>query len=117
VDASEYAVGAALFQLLKHSDGRVEEQLIALSSSKLSGPARNWDAYKREAYGIYRGVFGFDYHLRGKEFELETDHRNLQWIEASQSAIVIRWRVLLQNQAHTRQTESSGRLAVTLWLW
>lgn len=97
VDASDYAVGAALFQVLEPSDGQVKEQLIALSSSRFSEPARSWDTYKREAFAIYRGVFGFDFYLRGKPFLLESDHRNLQWIEASQSAIVIRWRVLLQS--------------------
>lgn len=97
VDASDYAVGAALFQVSANAEGAPEEQLIALSSTKFSEPAKSWDTYKREAFAIYRGVFGFDYYLRGKEFLLESDHRNLQWIEASQSAIVIRWRVLLQS--------------------
>jgi hypothetical protein len=35
--------------------------------------------------------------LHGKEFLVETDHRNLQWIEMSQSPIVVRWRNLLQS--------------------
>ena len=38
----------------------------------------------------------FSYYLRGKEFLIETDHRNLVWLESSQVPIVIRWRVLLQ---------------------
>ena len=36
------------------------------------------------------------YYLRGKTFLVETDHRNLQWIENNQSPIVILWRIALQ---------------------
>lgn len=97
VDASGYAVGAALFQKRTGESGDTQDELIVLSSAKFSPTAKNWDTYKREAYAIYRGVYGFDYYLRGKSFDLETDHRNLQWIESSASPIVIRWRVLLQS--------------------
>ena len=41
-------------------------------------------------------VMQFGCYLRGKPFLLETDHRNLVWIESSQVPIVVRWRVLLQ---------------------
>ena len=34
--------------------------------------------------------------LRGKSFVLETDHRNLIWIEASSACIVVRWRAFMQ---------------------
>ena len=95
-DASEHAVGAILFQVLTKPDGSVEHQPIAFSSKRFSGPAQKWDAYKREAYAIYHAVHSFSWYLRGKDFLVETDHRNLQWIESSQSPIVCRWRALLQ---------------------
>ena len=95
-DASEHAVGAILFQVLTNPNGSIEHQPIALSSKRFSGPAQKWDAYKREAYAIYHSVHAFSWYLRGKEFLVETDHRNLQWIETSQSPIVCRWRALLQ---------------------
>ena len=96
-DASEYAVGAMLFQIFTRKDGTIEYQPIAFSSKRFSDPATKWDAYKREAYAIYHAVHSFAWYLRGKEFLVETDHRNLQWIEASQSPIVCRWRALLQS--------------------
>ena len=96
-DASEHAVGAILYQILTKPDGSVENQPIAFSSKRFSGPAKKWDAYKREAYAIYHSVHSFAWYLRGKEFLVETDHRNLQWIESSQSPIVCRWRALLQS--------------------
>ena len=109
VDASEFAVGAVLFQecpreqlptsleVLTNTVDTVSHQPIAFSSKRFSNPATKWDAYKREAYAIFHGVFAFAYYLRGKSFLVETDHRNLQWIEASHSPIVVRWRTLLQN--------------------
>ena len=96
-DASEHAVGAILFQVTTNADGSIEHQPIAFSSKRFSGPAQKWDAYKREAYAIYHAVHSFAWYLRGKEFLVETDHRNLQWIESSQSPIVCRWRALLQS--------------------
>ena len=96
-DASEHAVGAILFQILTEEDGTVVNQPIAFSSKRFSEPARKWDAYKREAYAIYHSVHSFSWYLRGKQFLVETDHRNLQWIEASLSPIVCRWRALLQS--------------------
>jgi len=95
-DASEHAVGAILFQVYTDPDGIVTNQPIAFSSKRFSEPAQKWDAYKREAYAIYHAVESFAWYLRGKEFLVETDHRNLQWIETSNSPIVCRWRALLQ---------------------
>ena len=39
----------------------------------------------------------FAYYLHGKQFVVETDHRNLLWMEKSEANIVIRWRVYLQS--------------------
>jgi len=95
-DASDYAVGAVLYQEF-NNDGVIEHQPIAFSSKRFSEPASKWDTYKREAYAIFHAVQSFHYYLRGKDFIVETDHRNLQWIENSQTPIVVRWRALLQS--------------------
>ena len=96
-DASEFAVGAVLFQIRTNTDGDLVHEPIAFSGKRFSNPATNWDAYKREAYAIYHSVHSFAWYLRGKQFVVESDHRNLQWIEASESPIVVRWRALLQS--------------------
>ena len=96
-DASDMAVGSVLYQEFTNEDGNIEHQAIAFSSKRFSGPASKWDTYKREAYAIYHAVQSFHYYLRGKDFLVETDHRNLQWIETSQTPIVVRWRALLQS--------------------
>ena len=72
-------------------------QAIAFASLKFSGAAINWDTFKQEAYAEYYAVVQFNYYLRGKSFVIETDHRNLVWMEFSQVPIVVRWRVLLQS--------------------
>jgi hypothetical protein len=97
VDASDYAVGAVLFQEYTAPDNTIINQPIAFISHKFSGAAVNWDTFKQEAYALYYGVSQLSYYLRGKEFLLETDHKNLLWIENSQVPIVVRWRVLLQS--------------------
>ena len=97
VDASDYAVGAVLFQEYTNQDSILVHQPIAFISHKFSGAAINWDTFKQEAYALYFGVSQLSYYLRGKEFILETDHRNLLWIENSQVPIIVRWRVLLQS--------------------
>lgn len=96
-DSSDHAVGAVLFQEFTDSHGAIIHQPIAFASHKYSGAAINWDTFKQEAYALYFSVMQFGYYLRGKPFLLETDHRNLVWIESSQVPIVIRWRVLLQS--------------------
>ena len=96
-DASQYAVGAVLYQVWTSPSGEKVNQPIAFASKRFSKPATNWDAYKREAYGLYFAIHTFSFYLRGKFFTVETDHRNLQWIESSESPIVVRWRALMQS--------------------
>lgn len=96
-DSSDYAVGAVLFQEFTDTSDNIIHQPIAFASHKYSGAAINWDTFKQEAYALYFAVTQFSYYLRGKPFVIETDHRNLVWIESSLVPIVIRWRVLLQS--------------------
>lgn len=96
-DSSDNAVGAVLFQEFTDSSGTIIHQPITFASHKYSGAAVNWDTYKKEAYAIYYAVCQFGYYLTGKTFVVETDHRNLVWMETSLVPIIIRWRVLLQS--------------------
>ena len=70
--------------------------VIGFASKKFSEQAYRWDMFKKEAYAIFCGVKHFSYYLRGKPLVLETDHRNLLWIEKSEAAIVVRWRIYMQ---------------------
>ena len=71
--------------------------MIAFVSKKFSGAAQRWDIPKKEAYAIYYCVRELAHFLELKSFVIETDHANLVWIERSEAAIVIRWRLYLQN--------------------
>ena len=96
-DASQYAVGMVLYQVWTSPSGEKVNQPIAFASKRFSKPATNWDAYKREAYALFYAIHTFSFYLRGKFFVVETDHRNLQWIESSESPIIVRWRALMQS--------------------
>ena len=96
-DASDYGVGAVLVQFFTREDGTVEEQVIAVTSKRFSEPATRWATIQKEGYGIFHGVHRFSYYLRGKEFIIETDHNNLQWMEASEVPMIVRWRIYLQS--------------------
>ncbi len=96
VDASDRGVGSVLFQLQLQPDGSVQHQPIAFHSKKFSEVATRWSVYEKEAFAIYFGVFSNEYYLRAKPFTVETDHRNLQWLESSLIPKVIRWRSYLQ---------------------
>ena len=74
-------------------------EVIAFVSKKFSGAAQRWDIPKKEAYAIFFSVKELSYYLEVKEFVIETDHANLQWIERAEAAIVVRWRLYLQNFA------------------
>jgi len=60
--------------------------------------------------------FSLTYYLRGKPFLLETDHRNLLWIEKSDVPIVVRWRVFLQSFVMFIRHVSGAKNTVADWL-
>ena len=115
-DASALAVGAVLVQVIIQDDGSVIHQPIAFASKKFSDQALKWDTYKKEAYACYFGVRSFSYYLRGKSFILETDHRNLQWIENSEASIVIRWRAYMQSFVFLLRHIPGTRNLVADWM-
>lgn len=94
-DASEIGVGAVLLQVLVGESGATTQQPIAFSSKKFSEQAGRWSTYEQEAYGIFYAITSFEYFLTCKEFIVETDHRNLQWMESSLVPKVVRWRIYL----------------------
>jgi hypothetical protein len=76
--------------------GVIQEQIVAILSHKFSGPATRWPTIEQEAYAIFFGVKKLEYLLMCKTFIVETDHRNLVWMETSLVAKIIRWQIYLQ---------------------
>jgi hypothetical protein len=110
VDASDIGAGAFLSQLRKHgpvdSEGNEDKsqriiEPIGYRSIKFSSTARAWSVIEKEGFSIFFGVKCFDFYLRGKEFKIKTDHRNLLWMELSTVAKIIRWRLFLQTFSFT----------------
>jgi hypothetical protein len=95
-DASLFGVGGVLFQVFIDADGVEVFQPIAFVSKKFSEAATKWATIQQECYGIYFTLHKLQYYVRGKFFELETDHANLQWMEASENPMIVRMRVFVQ---------------------
>jgi len=93
-DASNFGVGAVLLQ----EDPQTNLlQPIHHFSQKFSKAAKNWDTIKQECFAIYAAVKALKYLLMAKEFILETDHANLQWMASNENEYIIRMRLYLQN--------------------
>ena len=116
VDASHYACGGVLYQLFTKADGEVEYQPIGFVSRKFSDTALKWDTMKKESFAAYWGVKHFEHFLRNKGFVLETDHRNILWIEKSEVPIIMRWRVYLQSFIIAIRHISGAKNTVADWL-
>jgi len=92
-DASARAAGGVLFQVALSGD----KQPLLFFGAKFAGPSINWPIAKKEAYAINLAVIKCEHLIQGKPLVLETDHRNLVYIESSPEAITIRWKLRLQN--------------------
>ena len=91
VDASQSGIGGVLLNI---HDG--EERYIEFVSHTFSEAARTWSTYEQEAYAIYYCIIKLQTYLLGIHFTLETDHRNLLWLDQASAPKVIRWRLRLQ---------------------
>ena len=74
VDASDFAIGGALFQ--KESETL---QPLAFFSRKLSQTEKGYSAYDRELLAAYASIKQFRYMLEAREFILFTDHKPLTY--------------------------------------
>jgi hypothetical protein len=89
-DASDYGIGAYLYQII---DGK--ERPVAFVSKSLSGPQLRWTTIQKEAFAIYYSITHLEYLLRDRSFCLMTDHANLVYINKSVNAMVQRWKIAL----------------------
>ncbi|MCO5602477.1 hypothetical protein L7F22_056609 [Adiantum nelumboides] len=70
-DASDYALGAALYQ-----DGRP----IAFESKKLSDAEMRYPTYEKELYAVIHALKKWRHYLYGSKFIAWTDHHSLRYI-------------------------------------
>ncbi|GFT16325.1 transposon Tf2-11 polyprotein [Trichonephila clavipes] len=70
VDASDYAIGGALRQVVDS-----ELQPLAFFSRKLTSSEKSYSAYDRELLAIYSAIRHFRYMLEARDFTVFTDHK------------------------------------------
>ncbi|GFT36687.1 retrovirus-related Pol polyprotein from transposon 17.6 [Trichonephila clavipes] len=74
VDASDYAIGGALHQVVDS-----ELQQLAFFSRKLTSSEKSYSAYDRELLAIYSAIRHFRYMLEARDFTMFTDHKPLTY--------------------------------------
>lgn len=90
-DASDFGVGGVLFQTID----RIENP-IAFVSKSLTEVQLRWSVIQKEAYAIFHCCTQLDYLLRDRKFIIQTDHRNLTYMQKNTNSMVIRWDIALQ---------------------
>ena len=82
VDASDYATGGTLS--VKGADGKWRP--VAFISKSLSLPERNYEIHDKEMLVVIQCLEDWRHYMEGtkKEFEIWTDHKNLQYFMSSQ---------------------------------
>ncbi|GFX62772.1 retrovirus-related Pol polyprotein from transposon 17.6 [Trichonephila clavipes] len=74
VDASDYAIGGVLHQVVDS-----ELQPLAFFSRKLTSSEKSYSAYDRELLAIYSAIRHFRYMLEARDFTVFTDHKPLTY--------------------------------------
>ncbi|GFV22968.1 transposon Tf2-6 polyprotein [Trichonephila clavipes] len=74
VDASDYAIGGALPQVVDY-----ELQPLAFFSRKLTSSEKSYSAYDRELLAFYSAIRHFRYMLEARDFTVFTDHKPLTY--------------------------------------
>ncbi|XP_024136818.1 uncharacterized protein LOC112151925 [Oryzias melastigma] len=93
VDASAVGLGAVLAQ-----GNPGEEQPVLYLSRKLQPRETRYSTVEKEGLAIKWALDSFRYYLLGREFDLETDHRALTWINTMKDhhSRLTRWYLALQ---------------------
>jgi hypothetical protein len=112
-DASPYGLGAVLIQI--HKDGPTVIQHAAKTSTDVES---RYSQTEKEALALVWGCKRFAFFLRGKQFDLITDHQTLEVIfglRSKPSACLERWVLRLQSFAYTvRYKPGKSNLADSL---
>jgi transposase InsO family protein len=90
-DASDYGIGAFLYQVV---DGK--NRPIAFMSRMLSERERDWTTIQKECYAIVYSFHKFYYLIRDRKFTLQTDHKNLVYMDTDTDGKVMRWKMTIQ---------------------
>jgi transposase InsO family protein len=94
-DASDYGIGAYLYQTKLNDDGTTEEIPVAFLSQALTKVQRRWSTIEKECYAIWYALRKWEHLLRDVHFSIHTDHRNLKFLNLN-TPKVVRWKLAIQ---------------------
>ncbi len=89
-DASDKAIAAILS--VKTESGY---QPVEFYSKSLGKTQQRWPVREKEAFAIVSGLTKFDSYLRGRSFDVHTDHESLKWMLDCPKGKIARWASLL----------------------
>ena len=104
-DASDYGIGAYLYQKVLQEDGTEVEHPVGFISKSLVSGHDSWDVPMKEGFAIFYALRKWEYLLRDRKFTILTDHANLtrmreerntnkmvkRWFQAYQEYDIIDW--------------------------
>ena len=93
-DASDYGYGAYLCQVV----GEREYPVLFMSKS-FHGAELNWKTQDKECGAVYKALEKFQYLLYNRHFILETDNKNLTFLNTATSSRLYRWMLAIQRYA------------------
>ena len=98
-DASDYGIGAYLFQITPEGD----HHPIMFMSKSLNPVECRWSTPEKEMFGIWFALKKMEHLIRDIPFTLHTDHENLIHDRTSGSPKVLRWKLDIQQFDFTIQ--------------
>ena len=92
-DASDYGIGAYLYQVVTAEDGTTEQRPISFISKAIPKDRSSWDIPKKEGFAIFYALQKWEYLLRDRQFTIRTDHENLTRLRQDHDSckMVRRW--------------------------
>ena len=92
-DASDYGIGAYLYQVVTLDDGSTIERPVGFISKSLGSAHLSWDTPMKEGFGIFYALQKWEYLLRDRQFSILTDHKNLTRLRMDHDSnkMVKRW--------------------------
>ena len=94
-DASDYGYGAYLCQVVGE-----REYPVLFTNKSFQGAELNWKTQdNKECGAIYKALEKFQYLIYNRHFILETDNKNLTFLNTATSSRVYRWKLAIQRYA------------------
>ena len=99
-DASDYGIGAYLYQVVSPVEGGPDrEHPVGFISKSIAKGHSNWDTPMKEGYAIFYALKKWEYLLRDRAFTVLTDHKNLTLLKSTNylaNKMVQRWFMVFQ---------------------